>query len=132
MVRAGVADHPEKWPFCGYNEIQNPPVRYRIIDLENLVKLMGCKDLADLQTNHKRWVQASLEAKDISRQAQWTESIATGSRSFVEEVKKSLGVKARGKSITGANQQYQLRENVFNFGNSRSRRFDNTFLWENS
>ena len=93
---------------------------------------MGCKDLADLQTNHKRWVQASLEAKDTARQAQWTESIATGSRSFVEQVKKSLGVKARGKSISGDNQQYQLRENVSKFGNSRLQRFDNTFLWEDS
>ena len=25
MVRAGVVDHPKMWPFCGYNEIQNPP-----------------------------------------------------------------------------------------------------------
>ena len=73
-----------------------------------------------------------MEAKDTARQAQWTESIATGSRSFVEQVKKSLGVKARGKSISGDNQQYQLRENVSKFGNSRLQRFDNTFLWEDS
>ena len=142
MVRAGVVDHPEKWVFCGYNEIQNPPTRYRIMDLDSLVNLIGCKDLADLQTNHKRWVQAALEANDTSRQAQWTESIATGSKSFVEKVKRSLGVKARSKSITGDNEQYQLRENVAGFGNRRIERinttargdsdFSNTFFWENS
>ena len=39
MVRAGVVDHPKIWPFCGYNEIQNPPSRYRTIDLDILVSL---------------------------------------------------------------------------------------------
>ena len=24
MVRAGVVTHPSEWPFCAYNEIQNP------------------------------------------------------------------------------------------------------------
>ena len=24
MVRAGVVEHPSEWPFCGYNEIQEP------------------------------------------------------------------------------------------------------------
>jgi hypothetical protein len=62
----------------------------------------------------------------------WTESIATGSKSFVEKVKDNLGVKAKGKSITGDRQQYQLRENVADFGNSRLQRFNNTFFWEKS
>jgi len=132
MVRAGVVDHPVKWPFCGYNEIQHLPARYRIIDIDNLIRLMGCKDLPELQANHKRWVQTALETNDRSRQARWTESIATGSKSFVEEVKSSLEVKARGKSITGDDDQYQLRENVSGFGNSSLKRFDNTFFWENS
>ena len=142
MVRAGVVDHPGNWPFCGYNEIQDPPTRYRIIDLDSLAGLTGCTDLLDLQTNHKRWVQASLQANDTSRQAHWTESIATGSKSFVEKVKNSLGFKAKGKSITGDNHQYQLREIVAEFGNSGLKRFNfnttansesdfnNTFFWE--
>lgn len=132
MVRAAVVDHPEKWPFCGYNEIQQPPARYRIIDQDNLARLMGCKDLPQLQANHKRWVQAALEANNRSRQARWTESIATGSKSFVEEVKSSLAAKAIGKSITGDDDQYQLRENVSGFGNSSLKQFDNTFFWDYS
>ena len=24
MIRAGVVNHPSMWPFCGYNEVQNP------------------------------------------------------------------------------------------------------------
>jgi len=33
MVRAGVVSHPSEWSVCGYNDIQKPPLRYRIIPL---------------------------------------------------------------------------------------------------
>jgi hypothetical protein len=32
MVRAGVVNHPENWAHGGYQEIQNTPKRYRIIN----------------------------------------------------------------------------------------------------
>ena len=111
---------------------KHPPKRYRIVDMDSLVKLVGCKDSTDLQATHKRWVQSALHSNDISRQAHWTESIATGSKSFVEKVKNRLGYKAKGKSVTDDKQQFQLRENVAEFGDSRLQRFDNTFFWENS
>ena len=45
MVRAGVVNHPEEWPFCGYNEIQSPRQRYSLIDYQRLVSLLQMKDL---------------------------------------------------------------------------------------
>lgn len=139
MVRAGVVDHPKMWPFGGYNEIQNPPRRYRIIDLDSLARLMGCTDLQNLQSAHKRWVEASLRPDKPQRESHWTDSIAVGSKSFIEEVKKSLGLKTKGRSIAGSNDNYQLKENVSNFGNTflpgpdLSNRSDsdanNTFVW---
>ena len=33
MVRAGVVKHPAQWPHSGYLEIQQPPERYRVVDL---------------------------------------------------------------------------------------------------
>lgn len=50
------------------------------------------------------------------REGHWTESIACGSKSFIEEVKKSLGFRARGKSVAEIEGHYQLREDVFKFG----------------
>lgn len=139
MVRAGVVEHPEMWQFCGYNQIQDPPRRYRIIDLDSLARLMGCTDLQELQSAHKKWIEASLRLDEPERQSHWTESIASGSVSFIEEVKKSLGFKAIGKSITGCKDHYQLRENVSNFGFNplpepeSTQRSDsattNTFIW---
>ncbi len=43
-----------------HNEIQDPPRRYRIIDLKSLIRLVGCQDLQDLQSAHERWIEASL------------------------------------------------------------------------
>jgi hypothetical protein len=34
--------------------------RYRIVDPDSLVRLMGCKDLQDLQSAHKRRAETSL------------------------------------------------------------------------
>jgi putative transposase len=118
MVRAGVVDHPKLWPFCGYNEIQAPPRRYRIIDLDSLVSLLGFTELKDLQLAHKRWIEASLQVQESGRESHWTESIASGSKSFIEEVKKCLGFKAKSRSITGRKGHYQLREDVSHFGNA--------------
>ncbi len=139
MVRAGVVDHPQMWPFCGYNEIQNPPRRYRIIDIDRLTKLLGFTNLHDFQSAHKRWVEASLTGDKSERESEWTESIAVGGRSFVEKVKENLGFRAKGRTITGNKDQYQLREKVSDFGNTSIHGsesdagqhvvMDNSFFW---
>ena len=49
MVRAGVVDHTIKWVNSGYHEIQQPPKRYRLIDLPGLFGLCGFPKLADFQ-----------------------------------------------------------------------------------
>ncbi len=62
------------------------------------------------------------------------------SKSFIDEVKKSLGFKAKGKSITESKGHYQLREDVSNFGKTSTNGFEpaagadaemtNTFFWD--
>ena len=36
MVRAEAVRHPSEWKFSGFNEIQKPRRRYRIIDYKSL------------------------------------------------------------------------------------------------
>ncbi|MCP4621983.1 MAG: hypothetical protein GY850_00420 [bacterium] len=55
---------------------------------------------------------------ESGRESHWTESIASGSKSFIEEVKKSLGFKVKSRSITDRKGHYQLREDVSKFGNA--------------
>jgi putative transposase len=54
MVRAGVVDHPIKWVNSGYHEIQQPPKRYRVIDLPGLFGFCGFSKLADFQHAHRQ------------------------------------------------------------------------------
>jgi hypothetical protein len=65
------------------------------------------------------------------------------SKLFIEEVKKSLGFRAKAKSVTEVKGHYQLREDVFKFGNASQKWLEpdksvagsdvdttNTFLWK--
>jgi len=54
MVRARVVTHPSDWTHSGYREIQNPPRRYRIIDLRELSSLSGFAGVTDFQQAHRR------------------------------------------------------------------------------
>ena len=87
MVRAGVVDHPIKWVNSGYHEIQQPPKRYRVIDLPGLFGLSGFSKLADFQQAHRQWVEIALRGELSVRDARWSEGVPVGSLAFVETVK---------------------------------------------
>jgi putative transposase len=55
---------------------------------------MGFTDLQGFQSAHKKWIEASLQVDEPERESHWSESIAVGSKSFTENVKKSLGFKS--------------------------------------
>ncbi len=111
MVRAGVVNHPSEWAFCGYNEIQNPPERYGVIDRMGLQHLCGFSDSEQFASQHRQWVSNAIEKGSNHRENCWTESIAIGSSSFVEETKVKLGIKAIGRRVEEPRQDlYVLRE----------------------
>ena len=41
MVRAGVVSHPEQWRWCGYDELSGVRKRYRILNIDRLLKSLG-------------------------------------------------------------------------------------------
>jgi hypothetical protein len=105
-----------------------------------LVKLMGFTELHEFQSAHQRWVEASLHMDESKRESHWTESLAVGSKTYIEKIKTGLGFKAKGRSITGSNGDYRLRENVSHFGSTSMPGFEsvagadvemtNTFFWD--
>lgn len=99
MVRAGVVNHPSEWEFCGYNEIQKPPERYSVIDRLGLQHLCGFSDSEQFVSQHRQWVSDAIVNDSNRRENCWTESIAIGSSSFVEETKVKLGIKAIGRRV---------------------------------
>ena len=134
MVRAGVVSHPAKWKEFGFNEIQRPPERYAIIDLESLTELSGLGDLRDFQTAHRRWIEKGLENGMAVRDDRWSESIAVGNRAFIDQVKNELGFKADHRDVIESDGSYVLREPAEAYAlkfaaETEALRSQNTFFW---
>lgn len=110
MVRAGVVKHPGEWSHSGYNEIQQPPNRYSIINTGELMDLGGFNELESLQQAHKDWVVTEIKKKENQRRGQWSDSVAVGSEQYIESVKKILGIRATGRSIQTEDKTFVLKE----------------------
>ena len=110
MVRARMVSHPGEWAHSGYHEIQEPPKRYAVIDLEGLAALSGFADLRDFRRAHRQWVEQALELGCASRDDRWSEAIAVGRLAFVETVKNDLGIKAMHREVLETDGTYALRE----------------------
>ena len=83
----------------GYNEIQKPPIRYGVIDHQELQRLCGIPDPERFKEEYRLWITVALTGGSMERESSWTESVAVGNRKFIEEVKVRLGIKAVGRKI---------------------------------
>jgi putative transposase len=136
MVRAGVVNHPSEWETCGFNEIRNPPRRYGVIDMLGLRNLCGIPDPEQFCEQYQFWVQDAIENGKTRRESCWTESIAVGGTSFVEQIKSQLGIKAIGRRIEEQeSDRCVLKEGVepyravLGHENGRLSR-DNSYYWD--
>ncbi|MBN1223755.1 MAG: transposase, partial [Candidatus Aminicenantes bacterium] len=110
MVRAGVVRHPENWRFCGYNDIQSSRQRYRLIDRSALIDLLNLEDLENLRHTYKKWIDDAVEKSAFKRESRWTESVAVGSREFVERITDKLGPRLRRRGVLERNGIFELHE----------------------
>jgi len=114
MVRTGVVSHPSEWKFCGFNEIQNPrqryAQRYALINNSRLMELLNVGLIDELKDTHKCWVEETLRIDIHVRESKWTQSVAVGSKEFVEMTKNKLGSRVKGRSILRSDEDYHLRE----------------------
>jgi putative transposase len=99
MVRAGAVTHPSQWLHCGYRQIQCPPMRYRLIDLERLRELCGFQTTATFQLAHRNWIDEAINLGHTQRDARWTEYIAVGSESYVDRIKQEVARVKTGKRL---------------------------------
>ncbi len=110
MVRAGVVSHPGDWNVCGYREIQHPPQRYAVIDRLALCDLLGIQHGAGLREQHAGWIETALAKGDYAHEPGWTQSLAVGSREFIEAVRATLGSRGRYRDIEEQHGMLALRE----------------------
>ena len=135
MVRAGVVNHPSEWPFGGYNEIQGPKKKNVLIDYDRLRRLLDFKSYEDVRNNHKKWVESCLKNGTNGKDEKWTRSLAVGSKTFIDGVKKEMGIAAKGRKRIKGGDSYQLREiqipYIANLGAKNSDiEAENTYNWE--
>ena len=115
-VRAGAVSHPREWECSGYNEIQTPRQRYRLIDRKRLSALAGSGDCNTFSESHARWVEDAIRLEGPKRETRWTESVAVGSRQFIEIIKERLGHSARARKKLETGSGWALRERVSAYG----------------
>jgi len=115
MVRAGVVNHPDEWDVCGYRELQYPPKRYAIINRQKLAELLGFQNELMLQRSHAEWIKDMLGSEGLKRESKWTESLAVGHRSFVDDIKTELGVKGHHRDFEKDNSTHILKESSLSY-----------------
>ena len=137
MVRAGEVAHPREWDASGYREIQAPPERYAVVDVAALSALCGFTDIVEFQKAHRLWVDEALSEKTNSREADWSDALAVGSRRFVERIQRELGIRAKHREVSAAGDAFTLREPAKPYtpifdGENGSLRLNNSVFWERS
>jgi putative transposase len=135
MVRAGVVKHPAEWVHGGYREIQQPPKRYRIIDIPALMDLGGFNDIATMQQQLRQWLIEELTINNSVRDKTWSESLAVGSEDFVEKVQTLFNTKATNREVTEMADKHALHEQSARYNSdfgakNTSLKLNNRHFWD--
>ena len=89
----------------------------------------GFETYEQLKQAHLKWVDSAIQDENKGREAKWTQSIAVGSKPFIEKIKQALGFKAIGRKIRGADDSFELRETMRPYGSKNDLEHGNTFIW---
>lgn len=135
MVRNGAVSHPSEWPFGGYNEIQKPRRKNILIAYQKLADLAGFESYDAFRKTYKELTDESLANGNNFRQQQWTESIAVGSKSFIETIREKLGILAKGRKVLENDGVFHLREETGTYianyeGELANIEAENTYCWD--
>ncbi len=77
-----------------------------------------------------RWMDSAMPTDNRGKEDKWTQSIAVGSKTFIEQMKEALGFRAKGRKIICADDTFELREVLAPYGNANNLDSGNTFLWD--
>lgn len=110
MVRAGVVRHPSEWLFCGYNELMRNPQRYRLININRVMDLIGIHDLTKLRKFYSACIESSLATDKMIRDRRWTESMAVGTEAFIHSVYNQLGNKTKYRKIQKIQKSWIIKD----------------------
>jgi putative transposase len=67
IIRTGVVQHHAEWAHGSYLDIQQPPKRYRIINISALVEQVGFNDITRMQQRLRQWLNEELTMNNSIR-----------------------------------------------------------------
>ena len=114
--------------------LSSPRQRYVLINNSRLMELLNVGLIDELKDTHKRWVDETLRIDKHVRESKWSQSVAVGSKEFVEMTKNKLSSRVKGRSIIRSDEDYCIREQqtpyITDFANENAVLIDdNTYLW---
>ena len=118
MVRAGVVEHPKDWRWCGFDEVTGQRKRYRMLDLECVLKWNDGMCRQEFAHVYKLAIEEALDRRELQRNSIWTESIAVGSQPFVSALSKKLLNRTRLEESEVDTGQWIVREPSALYGGS--------------
>jgi len=89
MVRAGIVPHPADWDWCGYRELMGIRKRYCLINMDMVLAQYQEASIDDFRSNYAFAIQDAINRQELQRDPAWTESIAVGTKSFVDEIQQA-------------------------------------------
>jgi REP-associated tyrosine transposase len=116
MVRCGVVAHPRDWEWVGFHEIMGRRRRYRLIDAERLCWRLHTASIEEVRKNLEVSLAERIARDQAKRQACWTESLAVGSRGFVEKVQPLILSRRETEIVATTETIWSLQEEALPYG----------------
>ena len=95
-----------------------------LINYQRLKELLEFDSYEHMKPAHKHWVESCLSDGDDFRYSKWTESVAVGNETFIQNVKVLMGGVALGRKVLETGESFQLKEGqnpyIAHFGRKRS------------
>jgi putative transposase len=92
--------------------------------------LLGFENYDDLKDAHYKCVDSAMQTENRGKENKWTQSIAVGSKTFIEKMKEAPGFRAKGRRMICADDTFELREMLMPYGKANNQDSGNTFLWD--
>lgn len=122
MVRCGVVAHPCEWEWLGYHEIMGKRRRYRLVDLERLCWRLRAGSLEEIRKNLTASLAEQIARGEVKRESCWTESLAVGSREYVEKIQPLIVSRRETEVTEKAEGVWLLEETVMPYGQKTGRK----------
>jgi len=94
------------------------------------MRLLPIESQDELKESHRKWIEKEMKKSQMVRQSKWTNSIAVGDKSFVEQIKERLGIRSKGRKIFENEDDYQLRDGKTRYGDWDQINSENSFHWD--